>query len=278
MSISRIVRIGAVVAAVAVVSACTSGLGAETAATTTAPVTTTAQTGASGAPVTAGTTTLSIMTESSNTSTNAGSNPESAGSFAATGSSGVPGTAASSGVAGRAAPSAGSTVASSQTSFGVTYVGVTSDWTGDQLFTKPRSDGTPVAPALYGSGVSAQFQSPSGNITCQIQVDTPNGSSDGAVCQINVHGYGDPEPPADVKCSRDYGRAVQILPVGVKVECPIPVGASNPGAGGTPLGAGSQLDFGGVTCLSTDYGIRCLDNDRQVGFMIGENILATIEP
>ncbi|AZI57374.1 hypothetical protein EH165_03565 [Nakamurella antarctica] len=267
MQITRIVRVAALVAAVAVLGACSTGSDGISSSTISSPTSALS----TSAPDTTVSSSISAPDPTASSPSTASSAPVSADAGTMSQQASVP--AASPTVA---APRSSSP--SSRTNFGVTYVSVTGDWTGDQLFTKPRSDGSPVAPGLYGSGVSAQFQSPSGNIACQIQVDTPEGSSDGVVCDIRDHAYVNPTPPTDVTCASNYGQTVQILPTGVRVECSVSDGAYRPGGEGLPLPAGSQLDFGGVTCLSTEYGIRCLDNARQVGFMIGRNILAEIAP
>jgi hypothetical protein len=116
---------------------------------------------------------------------------------------------------------------------------------------------TGIAQAGGPSG-SYQFQSPGGNIACNL-------GPSGAVCDIGDHTYTPPPTPADChlgwgdRFSLDQGSAATIQCHGDTLRVP----------GLTTLDYGQSLSSGSITCAdSQSSGVTCTDNSSGHFFRV----------
>jgi hypothetical protein len=116
-------------------------------------------------------------------------------------------------------------------------------------------DGAPPAADLEVTELTA-FQSPSGNIGCQIDRESVR-------CDIGERDWQPPDPPPD--CDLDFGQGI-TLSAGSTADFVC--------AGDTTLGAGEELAYGRsisaglLRCESSTAGITCRDIESGRGFTI----------
>lgn len=102
----------------------------------------------------------------------------------------------------------------------------------------------------------AAFQSPTGNIGCQI-------STSGVRCDIGERGWEPPPRPAD--CRLDYGHALGLSATApARLMC---AGDSARGSGEV-LAYGDAITAGPIRCESAPAGITCRSNESEHGFML----------
>lgn len=108
---------------------------------------------------------------------------------------------------------------------------------------------------------SSPFQSPSGNIACQI-------NAGGAVCDISDYTYQPPPPPL---CAQhiswgnrfvlDQGKAAEIVCHGDTVRVP----------GEPTLDYGQTKSAGTITCASDPSGVKCTDSSTGHYFRVSRD-------
>lgn len=142
----------------------------------------------------------------------------------------------------------------------------------DPAIDGPVSAGTPADLSNYQTSPSqivATFKSPSGNINCTMYVDYPTFGNK-AICSIVTHQYRSLPGSSGGSCG-----------AGDSVEVSSAQGARSPavcvvghlGTGLAELPSGQSLTFGGITCLSTDSGVKCIGSDGR-GFVISQREIA----
>jgi hypothetical protein len=132
---------------------------------------------------------------------------------------------------------------------------VTETTTSAEETSSDDGDGAAPAADLEVTELTA-FQSPSGNIGCQIDRESVR-------CDIGERDWQPPAPPAD--CDLDFGQGISLSAGGTaEFVC----------AGDTTLGAGEQLAYGRsisaglLRCESSSAGITCRDIESGRGFSI----------
>lgn len=101
------------------------------------------------------------------------------------------------------------------------------------------------------------FESPSGNVGCQI-------SPTGVRCDIDQRDWSPPPRPAD--CRLDYGQGIS-LSAGKPAHLVCAGDTARTGSG-EPLAYGSAITAGPIRCDSAESGITCRDTGSGHGFAI----------
>lgn len=115
-----------------------------------------------------------------------------------------------------------------------------------------------AAPA--GAEGFVDFTSPSGNVSCVLDVDYVR-------CDIAERDWTPPPRPAD--CEFDYGQGVALVPGGpAEFVC---AGDTTLG-GSNPLAYGQSITRGDLRCESAQTGITCLDRTTGHGFALSRQV------
>jgi hypothetical protein len=112
------------------------------------------------------------------------------------------------------------------------------------------------------------FQSPSGNISCQLGTFLDAGISRAtAACQVGQHNFSTPPRPAD--CMGGWGDSVALTQGGQpSLQChnDTLLGSSQP-----VLDYGQTRSVGPITCHSEETGITCTDSSTGHGFSLSRD-------
>lgn len=117
----------------------------------------------------------------------------------------------------------------------------------------PRAGADYVFDPGYGSQYAA-FQTPSGNIGCDIQ--------DGvAACVVGENSWD--VPPPDEYCDATWGLSVEVASGPATLTC-----RGDATAQGPPLPYGHEIEFGPILCRSDESGVTCNHQDTGHGFKV----------
>ena len=112
------------------------------------------------------------------------------------------------------------------------------------------------------------FQSPSGNISCQLGTFLDAGISRAtAACQVGQHNFSTPPRPAD--CMGGWGDSVGLTQGGqpsLQCHSDTLLGSSQP-----VLDYGQTRSVGPITCDSEETGITCTDSSTGHGFSLSRD-------
>ncbi|WKG03507.1 DUF6636 domain-containing protein [Mycolicibacterium sp. HK-90] len=101
------------------------------------------------------------------------------------------------------------------------------------------------------------FQSPSGNVGCQL-------SPTGVRCDIDQRDWSPPPRPAD--CRLDYGQGISL---GAGKQAHLVCAGDTARTGSAePLAYGAAITAGPIRCESTEAGMTCRDTGSGHGFSI----------
>ena len=124
---------------------------------------------------------------------------------------------------------------------------------------------TPAADADTGYQF---FQSPSGNISCELGTFSDSGVVRAtAACQVGKHDYSAPPRPAD--CSGGWGDSVGLTQgrrASLQCRTDTLLGSNDP-----VLGYGQTRSVGPITCHSEEAGMTCTDSSSGHGFSLSRD-------
>lgn len=112
------------------------------------------------------------------------------------------------------------------------------------------------------------FQSPSGNISCQLGIFEDNGSRRGtASCQIAQHTFHTPPRPPD--CQGAWGDSIGLIqgkPASLQCHTDTLLGSAQP-----VLDYGQSRARGHIVCTSLQDSMRCADEATDHGFLLSRD-------